>query len=213
MGDLVIIMVSITTLVSFFFYKKFKETNYRWFLYYLLVPFFTEFLHKTIVYYNNFEFFNPVFIYNLYTIFSFIFFFVFYKELSKNKTNKKIFKIIHYVFITFIFFDIYFLKESILTAFNVHLLILGSILLLTILILFLIEIINNNKIIFNISKSFIFWISTGLLLFYVGILPIMITREFLNYNETYTVILIALNIVMYSSFVIGMIKSDTKYNY
>ncbi len=120
---------------------------------------------------------------------------------------------INYVFIGFIFFDVFILKESILTEFNVHLLILGSVLLLTTLILFLIEIINNNKIIFNISKSFIFWISIGLLLFYVGILPIMITREFLNYNGTYTIILVALNIIMYGSFIIGMVKSDIKYNY
>lgn len=213
MDGLVLIIVSLTTLISFFFYKKFKETNYRCFLYYLLVPFFTEILHKIIVNYMNFEMFNPIFIYNLYTIFSFIFFFTFYKVLSKNKTNKKIFKMINYVFIGFIFIDVFIFKESILTSFNVHLLILGSVLLLTTLILFLIEIINNNKIIFNISKSFIFWISIGLLLFYVGILPIMITREFLNYNGTYTAILVALNIIMYGSFVIGMVKSDTKYNY
>ncbi len=209
-------IVSLTTIISFFYYKKFKGTIYRYFLYFLLIPFFTEFIYNIVLYwYYNYDIilFNPHIFYNFYLVTSFIFYFLFYKSISKNKRNKIIFSVLNYIFIGFIIFDIIILKNSIFKGFRTPIIVFGGILLLITLILFLIEIINSNKIIFNISKSFIFWISTGLLLFYVGIIPIMISREFLNYNETYAVILVVLNAIMYGSFVIGMIKSDTKYNY
>lgn len=165
------------------------------------------------IYYYGFKLFNTDIYYNLYSIINFIFFLQFYKLLSKNKRNKKIFSILTYLFIGFVLFDVFILKNSLSNALNIYTLIIGSIFLLITLILFLIEILNNEKIIFNIYKSFVFWISVGLLLFFIGIIPIMIFRDFLNYNSTYAIILVSLNVIMYGSFIIGMIKSDTKYNY
>lgn len=207
-------IVSLTTFISFFYYKKFKGTNYKYFLYFLLVPFITELQYKIVdIYYYGFKLFNTDIYYNLYSIINFIFFLQFYKLLSKNKRNKKIFSILTYLFIGFVLFDVFILKNSLSNALNIYTLIIGSIFLLITLILFLIEILNNEKIIFNIYKSFVFWISVGLLLFFIGIIPIMIFRDFLNYNSTYAIILVSLNVIMYGSFIIGMIKSDTKYNY
>ncbi len=209
-------IISLTIIISFFYYKKFKETIYRYFLYFLLIPFFTEFIYNIVLYWyysHGIVLFNYYISYNFYLISSFIFYFLFYKSISKNKRNKIIFSILNYVFIGYAIFDIIFLKNSIFKGLRTSIIVFGGILLLITLILFLIEIINSNKIIFNIGKSFIFWISTGLLLFYVGIIPIMISMKFLNYNETYSFILVILNAIMYGSFVIGMVKSDTKYNY
>ena len=191
-------IVSLTTIISFFYYKKFKGTVYRYFLYFLLVPFFTEFTYNIVLYwYYNYGIvlFNAYITYNLYLVTSFIFYFLFYKKISKNKRNRIIFSALNYVFIAYAIFDIIILKNGVRNL-RTPILVFGGVLLLITLILFLIEIINSNKIIFNISKSFIFWISTGLLLFHVGIIPIMISRKFLNYNETYATILVALNAVM-----------------
>jgi len=41
----------------------------------------------------------------------------------------------------------------------------------------------------------------------------MISTEYLNYNITYMSILNSINVIMYGSFIIGMVKSETKYNY
>ena len=77
----------------------------------------------------------------------------------------------------------------------------------------MIEIINNESIIFNIEKSFIFWVSVGCLLFYVGVIPIMISSKQLFFKGIFEVILNILNGVAHSLFIVGYIWSDKKYNY
>lgn len=216
MFTFVFYIVSLTTFISFFYYKKFNNSIYKYFLFYLLWTFAIELLYNIdrIVYLeNNHYFFNYFVSYNIHTIFAFFFFFFFYKKISKKVKNKKTYNIFNYIFGIFVLINYFVFNQNFTDKLNVNNIIVGSILLLITIILFLIEIINNEKIIFNITKSFIFWVSIGLLLFYIGILPIMISVEHLNYNITYFSILNLLNILMYGSFIIGMIKSDIKYNY
>jgi len=214
MPTTIFFIVFITTFISFFYYKKFKGTVYCYFLYYILWTFFVELIYNTIrYYYIHYKeiIFNSNFTYNIHIIVTYLFFFLFYKTISKK--NKTIYNIFVLVFVLFVLFNYFILKNNFLDGLNTNNIIVGGILLLISLILFLIEIINNEEIIFNIQKAFVFWISVGLLLFYVGIIPIMISKEILDYNETYMNVLILLNVLMYGSFVIGFIKSDTKYNY
>jgi hypothetical protein len=50
-------------------------------------------------------------------------------------------------------------------------------------------------------------------LFHIGVIPIIISSEYLNFKGLYHTILTPLNIIMYGCFIIGLIKSDLKYNY
>lgn len=216
MLTIIFYIVGLTTLISFFYYKKFNNSIYKYFLYYLLWTFMVELTYNIarIRYFETKEYvFNYFISYNIHLIISYLFYFYFYRKLSKNKKNKKIFLYFSYVFGCFALINYFVLNQNLMDELNVHNLIVGSILLLITIILFLIEIINNENIVFNIHKSFIFWISLGLLLFYIGILPIMISTKYLNYNITYMSILNSLNAIMYGSFIIGMIKSDSKFNY
>ena len=86
----------------------------------------------------------------------------------------------------------------------------SSVLLIIILLLYLVEIINDKRIIFNLKKSFIYWISIGAILFHIGIIPIMITSEYLQFHGLYQYIIIPLNYIMYGCFIIGIIVSDNK---
>lgn len=212
----VFIVVSIATFCGFLYYKKFKGSKYTYFLFYLLFTFAIELVYNVVrvVYLKTDEvIFNTSISYNFYLISSFIFLFVFYRSISKNKKNRKLFNVFIGVFTLFIIINYLIFHNGFRLGINIHNLIVGSILLLITLILFLIEIINNKEVIFNIHRSIIFWISIGLLLFYVGVIPIMITRKYLNFNEIYMSILNLLNGIMYGSFVIGFIVSNPKYNY
>jgi len=210
-------IVSLTTLISFFYYKKFNDSIYKYFLYFLSWTFIIELIYFIVIatYFQTDELIlNPYIYYNIHILVSYIFYFYFYSSLSKNNRNKKMINIFIILFSLFSVFNYLILDQNITDKkLNINNIIVGSVFLLITIILFLIEIINNEKIVFNIYKSFIFWISIGLLLFYIGILPIMISTEYLNYNITYTVILNSLNVIMYGSFIIGMVKSETKYNY
>jgi len=210
-------IVGLTTLVSFFYYKKLNKSISKYFLYFFSWTFVVELIYNIVrirYFQTNEIIFNYYITYNIHTIISFVFFFYFYHKLSKNKRNKKIFLVFIYAFGFFALLNYFVLNNNITDDnLNVNNIIVGSVFLLITIILFLIEIINNEKIVFNIYKSFIFWISIGLLLFYIGILPIMISTEYLNYNITYMSILNSINVIMYGSFIIGMVKSETKYNY
>lgn len=217
MPTFVFFIVSLTVLISFFYYKKFKKSIFIYFFIHLYWLFIVELQYNiNRVYYLQVEeirLFNFDIIYNINIIVSFIFYFIVYRELSNKPANKVIIKYLIGFFIVFVIFNNTVLGQKIIDGYNTNNFIFGSIILFIILILFLIEIINNEKIIFNIQKYFIFWVSIGLLIFHIGMIPIMISREYLYFNNIYMYILNSLNIVMYVCYVIGMIKSDVKYNY
>lgn len=209
-------IIGISTIVSLFYYKKFANTKNSYFIFFI----FYTFLIDKICYINSLTHFiskdnlhnnNPIL--NIYAISTYLFFLLFYRHLSKNKRNRILLKYFLIIYILFIFFDFFILKTHFINEIITKTIIVGSVLFLITLILFLIEIINNESIIFNIEKSFIFWVSVGCLLFYVGVIPIMISSKQLFFKGIFEVILNILNGVAHSLFIVGYIWSDKKYNY
>jgi len=202
-------IVALTTIFALFYYKKFKNTIYKFFVIYLIYALFTDLLGFLIGNVYKMESFP---IYNTYTIITFLFYFSFYKKLFKKERNVKIMTWFLILYVLFTVFDIIILKSHFL-SFTPNNLVFGAILLIITQILFLMEIINDEKIVFNIKKSFIFWISIGVLLFYIGIIPIMVSADFLQFNGIFDTILLVINAIMYGCFIAGFILSDKKYNY
>jgi len=205
-----VLAVTIATIVSLIYYKKFKDTPYVYFIYFMVFTFLTEFFgilfgHILLIY--------NVFVYNIYTIFVFIFYFVFYKKIFKNSKNKKIMLWFVTIYLLFVFADIFIIKTHFFNHSLINSFVVGAVLLLVTLILFLKEVIDNKNAIFNIRKTFIFWISTGALLFFIGVIPVMITVEHFKYEGLPDYVIAILNVIMYGCFVIGFVNSDHKYNY
>jgi len=201
----------LTVLIGFLYVKKFKNTVYMYFLYYLLYTALNE-ITALYLFNNTFHISNQV-LYNIYNPITVLFYLYFYKAFIKGKRTKKLINyfqltLISSYIIEFLFFKLDFLSQEATYSNN-----FGSLLLLIVIILFLFEIINDEKIVFNLYKSMIFWMSIGLLLFVVGTIPIFISVDLMNFNNTYLFILYGLNIIMYGSFIIGFIVSKKKYNY
>ena len=58
-----------------------------------------------------------------------------------------------------------------------------------------------------------FWVSTALLLFYMGILPLILLAGFLEIKgSNYTIILICLNLILYGCYIIGFLWMKKKYS-
>ncbi len=200
----------IVVVIGFLNKKKFKNTIYTTFIFYLLYTALNEILGLFLGLYTKLP--ND-FLYNIYDIVTILFYLYLYKTLI---ISPKTIKLINYFMMAFIgsyiveFLFGYFNPLTENSSYSAH---IGSIFLLITLILFLFEIINNEKIVFNLHKSMIFWISIGLLLYVVGTIPIFISREIMNYNITYQYILFGLNVIMYGCFVAGFILSKKEYNY
>jgi hypothetical protein len=80
---------------------------------------------------------------------------------------------------------------------------------------YLFELFSTNLIL-NYSKSIFFWFVLGILIFHVPFLPFMLSLEWflIDYSSTtYGIILFFLNLLMNTSFIIGFIWSQKKYNY
>jgi len=203
-------IVCLAAIIGLFYYKKFKNTKYIYFIYYLVFTFIIELLgylfgHVFLIY--------NIFIYNIYTLITFLFYFIFYKSVYKKRNNKKLMNKFILVYLLFIIVDLIVFKPDFFNDLFINDFVFGSVLLLITLILFLFEIISDKMIIFNFRKAFIFWVSIGVLLFYIGIIPVIISSEFLKFNGLFDTVVLGLNIIMYGSFITGFILSDKKYNY
>ena len=74
------------------------------------------------------------------------------------------------------------------------------------------ELLNSNQVL-NLKEKLSFWISTGLLLFNVGMVPLMVFSERFNANnELRIVILICLNAILYTCYSLGFIWSKKEIN-
>ncbi len=201
--------ICFATIMAFLKYNKFKKSKYQYFSLYIGFIFILETLSLKFFNFNNLPFYNTL------IILSFLFYFYFYKNIFRIKKSQRLMSIFSILFILFGLFDLIILKNNFLNNFLNNTLVFGSFLLIITIIVFLIEIVKNEDIVFNIKKSFIFWVSIGILLFYIGIFPIMITINYLKYGsyQIYDLVITILNFIMYSCIIIGYLYSDPKYNY
>lgn len=205
----VIYFIGISVLFGLINYHKVKKTKLKYFVFFLIYVFlFAEGLGAFVGLYLK----KPSFsVYNTYTLINFTFYFYLFKYLFKNRRMKKL---MQYFFYSFLLFSItiYLINiNAFIYDLNLVVIFTGSILLVITIILYLIEILNNNKLIFKIINFLPFWISIGNLLFFIGIVPIIIMRKYLNYSGLYDIILRSLNFVMYGCFTIGFILAEKKY--
>lgn len=199
------VVVFIAFVVSLIKYNQYKNTTYKYFCYLLGVTLITEITAYLFGFY--FLIYNVV-VYNIFIPIVNLFYYWFYKKLFKSKRNQKLMNVFSGIFIAVYLYEIVILKNSVFKDNFTISLITGAILTVITLILYLIEIVHNEKIMGDVYKHLIFWITIGSLLFYVGIVPIFINAAFLEYRSIYTLIISALNITMYGSFIIGYFVSD-----
>ena len=101
-----------------------------------------------------------------------------------------------------------FLSESQLLAY-----ITGAVLLLFCIVLYYIEILSTSKVLI-IDRDLLFWVSVGLLLFYVGYIPIKLTRIYFEYQDnlffSLRIIHRLLIVILNACFIIGFLWTKKK---
>ncbi len=192
----------ITSLIC---YRKLKLSKLNWFTFFLGLTVAVEFLGKWLAlrYHNN------TWLYNIFINIEF----VFYLFIYLNHTNRNTFKIVikySYLVQDLVVVGNFFYLKSI-NIFHYYSLISCSIILLVTSFLFLFEKFESNETI-KLSEDTMFWISSGIILFYSGDIVDSLFQSYLRDTnislggKIFRIINNNLNLILYSFFSIGFIK-------
>ena len=197
---------------TFSYFKDIFDVDLKFFVVFLACAFFVEiaalYLHS--------EQIDNLILYNILTFIEFNCLLFFLKEDLVIQDEKFKVRLIIIVFnIVYTISSIYYIiYESLLQKYNSIASIAGSVLLTIALFLFFKGLLNSNKIL-NYKKSLSFWIAFGLLVYYLGTIPITsIMNSMSNLSKEIVIYLfniqIGLSYFMYSSFIFGILWSHKK---
>jgi len=89
--------------------------------------------------------------------------------------------------------------------------ILGGVFILVAIMLFYIEILKNDAVL-TLKDNLYFWISLGVLSFNIGVVPVFVIAELINYQGVFNHIILGTNILMALCFITGFIVSKKEIN-
>ena len=202
-----LILVIISTLISILFYKKLEPVWLRFFTWFMLFTILVQIVGY--IYSLDFKKSNH-FIFNIYLLIQFLFYFgIFYKTFQTKKL--KLLAILASIgFIVYSFSN--FLYEPGFYTFDTSSNTLGSVLTIIFCLLYFVSLFKSEEFI-NYFKIPMFWISTGLLFFFVGnFMYLSFIDYIIKYNldksgSVYWFIMITLNLLLYSLFSIGFLSN------
>mgnify|MGYP005819232345 CR=1 FL=1 len=195
------IALSVSLGAIFYRWNYIKNTTQRFFLYYLIYVLLNEFTAKILTY-NDF---GNYALYNVYDIITYSFLLGWFYKILKHKKLVIGLALVFYIGVIVSFF-----VSEFMTAFvdiNVY---IGTSIVLILVISYYASLLQLKDAI-NYSQLPAFWITTGLLIFHIGYLPIQFLLSFEDFDVTgiYAVISI-LNILQYGCFTKGFLCYQKK---
>ena len=185
----------VLSLVYFKYYKYSTEKYFPFFLGYVLV---TEISAHVLAINPNIS--NQI-VFNIFTIVSVSFYLYWFWLILKQK--KVIYAFVIVFLISIIIQLIYDSSSSILYKIPLT---TGIIIIISLSTLFFYNMLQSNKVM-RYNKDLKFWIVVGLLIFYVGFLPLELMQVYIDgLDITYYVSMMLLNLFMYGSFSIGFLS-------
>ena len=202
----------ITAVIGTFYYYKYKEVRVlNLFVYLLWYVVFNELIGYCIREYTE-RAENALF-HNIYNVINFTYLLILYRY---NLSIIKYRKILSFFIISYLVaFIINGFFENYLSDFQRLPYILAALYLVISIFFYFQDILNSNRVL-NARKSLLFWISVGLLIYFVGILPFRIMRNYYSELTDFTIyflVIFSLTVIMNICFIIGFIWSDKKQRY
>lgn len=198
----------ITGVVGLICFKKYSNTFLKYFLYVLWLVILVEFTISILK--HNYEIKPNHFIYNVLTSLQYVYYFMLYYRMISKPAYKKWVKGFLIVFIASVIVNfLWFQKLDVTAAFHSYTFTVGAILLIVTIGLFLVEILYSEKVLY-FKRYLMFWISVGLFVFYTGIIPFVLSINFLPAllsSDSLAINFFTLNFLMYTCFTVGFILS------
>ncbi len=192
---------------TFLYIKKWKDTYWKWFPIYLTFITAAEiigvsFARKKMVD-INFHFYS----YFVIPI-EFLFFFWVFNHAFKTTKYSRLPKICTAVYFIALISDAFYFKNYRVFYYSFSYTV-GNILLLIMILNFFIQLVNSDKVL-KFRQNILFWVSAGLLIYYLGSCPYYGLRNLLVYkyrdlNMYYSVFVYILNCLMYLTFALSFI--------
>ncbi|WP_157823365.1 hypothetical protein [Olleya sp. 1-3] len=186
-------IVTVTVIFAVRYWDSYKNSKQRYFLHFLCYVLFSEVFAAIlgpVLKINNY------FVFNIYTVASFLFYLFWFNTIIENKKVINSFLI---VFVASVVFSLF--RESFVDQLWSIPLTTGTVIIIITSAIFFKNFLNKKEVV-NFKSSQPFWIIAGLLIFYIGFLPIQLLMFYLEtYSDSYTVIISLLNVILYGSII------------
>ena len=203
-----IFLYTITLIVGLFYYKKYNHSVplklWILFLGYSLLTEIIGFYFSRVVEVRNYIVYNSWFLVNSF------FYMIFFLNKLKTSLNRKLIigLITGYAFYNVVVALFYKDYQS---QYFVGSFMLGELCILVTVMFYYIEILKNDDIL-KLKDTMYFWISLGVLSFNIGMLPVFVIAELIDYQGVFNYIVLGANILMALCFITGFIVSKKETN-
>lgn len=179
-----------------------KNSTQGYFLHFLVFVAVVELMANLSRMFTNY---GNSYVYNIYIIVSFLFFFYWFFRVLQNK------RVFYWVlFIYFVSVIISISVESFTDEMYHTTLYVGTLLILFLAVLYYWALLEKQEAV-NFLRLQPFWITTGLLIFYIGFLPIQFLQGLGDFNRiNYQFIMMVLNIFLYGCITIALLCPQRK---
>lgn len=188
-------------------YEKFKYSKDSNFFYFLWFTFIIDLIGG---FFGDFFGMETYWIYNLYMLISFMFFYHWYRSILKEAKHKTTVGLFALIFLGVALWNMIFESWGL---YHKYTFVTGALFTLICAIFHFWQLLNSDEVL-EIKYKLSFWISTGLLLFNMGMIPFMLLSEYFDFsgNAYYIFIIIGLNLILYGCYSIGFLWTKEKYN-
>lgn len=207
----IIYLALLSTLVGLRFYHKLPNNKAKFLLSIISFSFIVEFIGKYFTAWTGLVNFS---VYNFYMFASFTAYILLFYMIFVTFVFKRIALLFLALFYLFYFINFFYLQYENDTVFT-NSFAFGVLTILILSCLYFVEVFSSEKIL-NFKKSIYFWFILGILLFHVPFLPFMLAIKWFlikNDESIFSLVLFILNLLMNSSFIIGFLWSEKRYNY
>ena len=199
---------AVTLLFGIFYYKKYNH-NLQLKLWVLFLGY--SFVNEIIGFYFAYVLsVRNYVISNTWFLVSAFFYMFFFLNSLKSPTKRKLIISFISIFAIYNIISILFYRDY-QSQYFVDSYILGEFLIVLTILLYYFELLSGDSIL-NLKYSLFFWISIGALIFNIGLIPVYVIAELINYQGIFRYIILGLNIVMIISFISGFIVSKKEFN-
>lgn len=199
---------AITLLFSVFCYKKYNH-NLQLKLWVLFLGY--SFVNEIIGFYFGYIVgVRNYVLSNTWSLVSAFFYMLFFLNSIKSTTKRKLIISFISIFAIYNIISILFYRDY-QNQYFVDSYILGELFIVLTIMIYYAELLKIDSIL-NFKNSLFFWISIGVLIFNIGIIPVFVIAELIDYQGVFRYIILGLNIVMTLSFITGFLISKKEYN-
>lgn len=196
----------VTAIIAAVLFKKYIASKEKYFLYFLWFTLIFEIIGAVMRYVFEWQ---TIGYYNFYILISFLFYYHWYYTIIQSKSIKNVVLIFSVLFLGVALYNLLFQSWF---EYHQYTFIVGALLTLVCTIFHFWQLLHSDEIL-ELKYKLSFWISTGLLLFNIGMVPFMLLSHHLNFKgNSYYLILITLNVILYGCYIIGFLWTKEKYN-